>query len=111
MDPHRQQADPITTFLVEGYWPDVRIETFPDAARRLVESVAGLRREGFAIRQVAAALIPGDEAALWIVNGPSAEVIELAYARAGVSIDRIVRVIAPRTDSAWSRASESEPGI
>jgi hypothetical protein len=109
MDPHRLQAGPISTFLVEGYWPHVRVEQFSDAAQRLVESVDGLRREGFLIRQVAGTLVPGDEAALWIVQGPSVEVVELAYARAGVSIDRIVRAIELRTDPAWSRADEGEP--
>jgi hypothetical protein len=87
------------TYLVEGYWPDRGIESFAAAALRLRESVAGLQREGFAIQAITATLIPGDDAALWIVDGPSAEVVALAYERAGLRVERIVSAVELRATS------------
>lgn len=92
MDSRRQPSE-LTTFLVEGYWPGSGAETFSDATRRLGESVATLRRDGFHVQPVAATLVPSEDAAYWIVDGPSAEIVALAYARAGVAVDRIVGAI------------------
>jgi hypothetical protein len=92
MDSRRQQTE-LTTFLVEGYWPGAGAETFSDATRRLGDSVAELRRDGFHVQPVSATLVPSEDAAYWIVDGPSAEIVALAYARAGVAVDRIVGAI------------------
>lgn len=108
MEPHRQQVGANSIYFVEGYWPGIRVQTFSDAARRLVASVADLRREGFSIRQVVATLIPGDEAAIWIIDGPSVEIVALAYERAGVSIDRIVRATDLQADLQWSRRPDAD---
>lgn len=110
MDSPRHVTPDTTTFLVEGYWPNARMEAFSEAARRLTESVEGLRREGFAIRTVAATLVPGDEAAYWIVDGPSAEVVALACSRAGVEVDRIVRAIELRAQPAPRRERRERTG-
>ena len=110
MDSRRQATPETTTFVVEGYWPDVRAEEFSAAARRLVESVEGLRREGIAIRTVAATLVPGDEAAYWVVDGPSAEVVALACSRAGVEVDRIVPAIELRPPPAGARRRRERTG-
>ena len=90
MSTARDLGTPTQTFFVERFWPGVTVESFTDPVQRLNESIAGLRREGIAIEAVTATLVPIDEAAYWIVHGPSAEMVALAHARAGVSIDRIV---------------------
>jgi hypothetical protein len=90
MSPARPRVQPVATFLVERYWPGVTLEAFTEAAGRLADSVDRLRREGAAIRTVAATLVPGDEAAYWVVEAPSIELVELACARAGVPVERIV---------------------
>jgi hypothetical protein len=93
MEAPRTATTPATTYLVEGYWPERGIDTFAAAVARLRESVAGLQREGFAIQAITATLIPGDDSALWIVDGPSADVVALAYERAGLRVERIVRAV------------------
>ena len=97
----RRPGSPVATFLVEGYWPGATVEAFSIAAERLDESLDDLRREGFAIQAVAAMLVPSDEAAYWIVDGPTADVVALAYARAGMPVERIVGALDLR------RAAES----
>jgi hypothetical protein len=89
----RQLGRPVQTFLIERYWPGVTVEMFTDAVHRLNESVAGLRREGIAIEAVTATLVPIDEAAYWIVDAPSADVVELACVRAKLQVERIVTAL------------------
>ncbi|HET7182126.1 MAG TPA: hypothetical protein VFI15_07850 [Candidatus Limnocylindrales bacterium] len=99
----RQVGNPVETFLVERYWPGVTIETFADAVRRLNDSVAGLRRQGIPIEAMTATLAPNDEAAYWIVDGPSAAAVELAFGTAGVPIERIVPAIELRRPQTTSQ--------
>lgn len=80
----------MATFLVERYWPGVTVEAFADAVCRLEASLAGLRRQGMTIRTVGSTLVPDDEAAYWVVDAPSGDVVALAWARAGVPAERIV---------------------
>lgn len=93
MHPARRLGDPVATFLVEGFWPDATVDAFTAATDRLDESVDHLRQEGIVIRTVAAMLVPSDEAAYWIVDGPSADVVALVYRRAGMSVERIVSAL------------------
>ena len=79
-----------STFLVERYWPGVTPEAFTDAARRVHESVDALRGEGARIRTLSSTLVPVDEAAYWVFEASSREVVEHVYARAGVPFERIV---------------------
>lgn len=81
------------TFLVERYWPGVTFEAFSDAARRVLEAVEELRGEGAPVRAASTTLVPGDEAVYWIVDAPSADLVEVAYQRAGVPVERIVAAL------------------
>ncbi len=83
----------VATYLVEGYWPDPGTETFSAAAARLDDRLAEMRGEGVAIRAVAATLVPGDQAAYWLVAAPSAEAVAIACAQAGLRVDRIVGAV------------------
>ena len=93
MSPTRLRVRPVDTFLVERYWPGVTLATFTEAAGRLADSVDRLRREGAAIRTVAATLVTSDEAAYWIVDAPSIDLVEVACEQAGVGAERIVPAI------------------
>lgn len=93
MSPTRPRVRPVTTFLVEQYWPGVTLEAFTEAAGRLGDSVIRLQREGAAIRTVAATLVPSDEAAYWIVDAPSSDLVEKACQGAGMGAERIVPAI------------------
>jgi hypothetical protein len=93
MSPARPRVQPVATFLVERYWPGVTLEAFTEAAGRLSDSVDRLRREGAAIRTVAATLVPSDEAAYWIVDAPSIDLVGKACQGAGMGAERIVPAI------------------
>ena len=92
----RQLDRPVGTFLVERYWPGVTVELFTNAVQRLEGSVANLRREGVSIETVTATLVPTDEAAYWVIDGPSAETVEMAFARSGMPVERIVAAVEVR---------------
>jgi hypothetical protein len=93
MRPTRPRTQPVATFLVERYWPGVTLGAFTAAAGRVRDNEDRLRREGAAIRSVAATLVPSDDAVYWIVDAASADLIETAWERAGVGLDRIVAAI------------------
>ena len=97
MSPTRPRVQPVATFLVERYWPGVTLEAFTAATERLRDSVDRLRREGAAIRTVAATLVPSDEAAYWIVDATSIDLIETAWQGAGMGVERIVPAIELRS--------------
>ena len=85
-----------TTFLVEGYWPDTGTEAFQAGAARLDERLARMRSAGVAIGTVAATLVPGDQAAYWLISGPSVDVVANACAQAGLRVERIVDAVEVR---------------
>jgi hypothetical protein len=111
MQAQRRTDGAMATYLVEGYWPDPGTETFSAAAARLDDRFAQLRGEGVAIRAVAATLVPGDQAAYWLVAAPSPEAVALACAQAGLRVDRIVGAVEVRAgmDSKPYRARRNEP--
>ena len=81
---------PIGTFLVERYWPGVSRAAFTEAAGRIGACVDALRQEGVAIRTRSSTLVPEDEAAYWVFEAPSKEVVQAVSACAGVPFERIV---------------------
>ena len=103
MNAARRPSGPIATFLVERYWPGVTVEQFTDAATRLDEAVTRLREGGTAIRTVSSTLVPVDEAAYWVVEAASADLVEVAFRQADVSVERIVGALDGRTAAAWRR--------
>lgn len=80
----------LRTYLVERYWPGVTVGAFTDAVERVRQSTERLRGDGAEIRTISSTLVPSDEAAYWVVEASSIDLIELAYARAGVPVERIV---------------------
>lgn len=89
-------TETVATFLVERYWPGVTVEAFTDAARRIDEEVERLHREGAAIRTAASTLVLADEAAYWVIDAASRDMVELAFAHAGVPVERIVEAVEVR---------------
>ena len=88
--PPRPGVQGVSTFLVERYWPGVTEAAFTAAARRVDEGVEAMRRDGEAIRIRSSTLVPVDEAAYWVVEATSVDVVEAVYARAGLPVERIV---------------------
>ena len=89
----RSSPAPLSTFLVECYWPGVTVEAFTEAAQRIRASVEDLRAEGERIVEGVSTLVPEDEAAYWTLEAPSAAVVERVFTRAGVTFERILAAI------------------
>jgi hypothetical protein len=49
-----------------------------------------MQAEGERIIEVSSTLVPEDEAAYWVLEAPSASLVELAFSRAEVPIERIL---------------------
>lgn len=85
--------DTVATFLVERYWPGVTVTAFAEVSRGVDESVERLRMRGASIRAIASTLVLADEAAYWVVDAASADLVSLAFEGAGVVVDRMVEAV------------------
>lgn len=83
----------VATFLVERYWPGVTVDTFTEATRRVDESVERLRADGAAIRTIASTLVLADEAAYWVVDATSLDLVILAFTSVGIPVERVVEAV------------------
>jgi len=98
-----------STFLVECYWPGVTVEVFTEAAQRVRASVEDLRAQGEPIAEGVSTLVPEDEAAYWMLEAPSAGLVELAFTRAGVPFERILAAIEVEGAPATAGQREARP--
>lgn len=81
------------TYLVERYWPGVTSEQLLqalDRGRRVIEQMCA---EGTLVRDITSVLIPGEEVAFSVYQGPSAEAVRQLNERAGIRVSRIVEAI------------------
>lgn len=92
----RDQA--LGTFVVEGFLPDATAMSLNRATTLLERHLASLGPEDGSARAVAATLVPSDESAYWVVVAPSAKVVALACAAAGLQVERIVAALEVRAD-------------
>ena len=83
------------TFLVEHYWPGVTADQFGAAADSVRTSAEALEREGTHVRFLHSTLVPQDEAGFCVLAAESQTLVEEAYARAGVTFERIVESVEP----------------
>jgi hypothetical protein len=98
MDDRARATEPgWSTYLVEHYWPGVTAAEFSAAAERVRSSAAELAGEGKHVRYLHSTLVPEDEAAFCVLAAESRELVEQAYARAGVGFERVVQAV--ETDS------------
>ena len=81
------------TYLVEHYWPGVTEAAFRRSARSVAGSADSLARDGEPIRFLHSTLVPDDEATYCVLTAASAELVERAYAAAGVGFERLVEAI------------------
>jgi Protein of unknown function (DUF4242) len=83
----------VHTYLVEHYEPGTSADDLSRSARDVRRAAAELAKEGRAVRYLRSTIVPGDEAFMAVFDAPSEELVREAYARAGVSFDRITRAI------------------
>lgn len=81
------------TYLVEHYWPGVTEAAFRRSARRVAASADRLAAAGEPIRFLHSTLVPEDEAAYCVLTANSPDLVEHAYAAAGVAFERLVVAI------------------
>jgi hypothetical protein len=94
MDGARSRGEGSGTFLVEQYRPGITVAEFSDAARRVCALADDLTSRGRSIRYRHSTLVIDDEAAFSVLDAESMNLIEEAFARAGVRYERIVRAVA-----------------
>ena len=82
-------ADARQTYLVEHFRPGLRREELSRSASRVRETAGEMEREGKPVRHVRSTIVPADESFLCIFEAASEEFVREAYARAGVTFERI----------------------
>jgi hypothetical protein len=81
--------------MAESYWPGVTAAEFVEAEARARAAVAELASRGTPARYLESILVPEDEAAFYLFESPSADVIEEVGRRAGIRLARVVRCVRP----------------
>ena len=89
----RRTALRSTTYLVAHYWPASRPSAFREAAERVRATAEAMSGGRTAIRCLHSTMVPADEAALFVLDAASMELVEQLYARAGIRFDRIVAAL------------------
>ena len=92
------------TFLVEHYRPGLTADELGACAARVREAAGELEREGKAVRYLRATIVPVDESLLCVFEAASEQLVHEAYARAGISFERISAVI---PDGTWSERPQT----
>jgi hypothetical protein len=82
-------------YFVEHYLPGQRIEQLTRSAARIRACVSEMESAGEPITYVRSTIVPNDEAVLCVIEAASEELVGEAYARAGLSFDRISAAISP----------------
>ena len=85
----RAVTDPRQTYLVENYHPGLGATELKGMVSRIRDAVAEMTRDGKAIRHVRSTIVPADESFLCVVDAASEQLVRDAYARAGISFERI----------------------
>ncbi len=83
------EANPRQTYLVENYHPGLGETELRDMVTRIREAVAEMSSDGMVIRHERSTIVPADESFLCLINATSEQLIRDAYARAGISFERI----------------------
>jgi hypothetical protein len=81
------------TYLVEHYWPGITEPEFRRSAEQVAAGAERLARAGEPIRFLHSTLVPEDEAAFCVLSAASAELVERAYAAAGITYERLVEAV------------------
>ena len=107
MDP-RPDPDPLATFLVERYWPDVDLATLRDVLPRLEAAARAMTAEGTRVEHVGSILMPVDEVVFSLIAADDEAAVRELNTRADLPADRIAAAIALLT--AASDADDGAPG-
>lgn len=85
----REAAEGRQTYLVEHFRPGLHAEELTRHASRVRDTADEMEREGKPVRHVRSTIVPVDESFLCIFEAASEELVREAYARAGITFERI----------------------
>jgi hypothetical protein len=91
--PAGRPTDPVSTFLVERYWPGVSAVEIRSAVARETRSAEEMGREGRRVRYLRSTFVPKEEALLCLFEATSRDEVAELNERAAVPFDRIVEVV------------------
>ena len=86
--------DPIETFLVERYWPDVDLAQLQEALPRLEAAARAMTAEGRLVEHVGSILMPADHVVFSLVIAGDESLVRQLDERADLPADRIAKAIA-----------------
>ena len=89
-----QGDTPVSTFLVERYWPGVSSRTLEAAVARGVQSANEMRHGGTRIQYLRSTLLPADETVFCLFEALTAADVAELNERAEIPFDRIVETVA-----------------
>ena len=89
-----QDPDPIDTFLVERYWPDVDLAQLQAALPRLEAAAAAMASEGRRVEHLGSILMPADQVVFTLIVAGDESLVRQLNERADLPADRIARAVA-----------------
>jgi hypothetical protein len=100
----------LQTYLVEHYRPGLTVDGLKQWAARVREATGELECEGKQVRYLHSTVVPADESLLCVLEAASEALVREAYARAGLTFERLSivlseggeRVAAARTERSSS---------
>src|SRR5580765_2380575 len=87
-------GDPIETFLVERYWPDVDLAQLQAALPRLDAAATAMAAEGQPVVHLGSILMPADHVVFSLFAATDEKFVRQLNERADLPADRIARAIA-----------------
>ena len=80
----------MSKYLVERYLPGLTPEQLGAAASAAKATTASMTSEGTPVHYLRSTFIPGEDKCYCLFEGPSADVVKMAYERAQLPYERIV---------------------
>ena len=87
-------SDPIETFLVERYWPDVDLAQLQAALPRLDAAAGAMTAEGRPVVHLGSILMPADHVVFSLFAAADETLVRQLNERADLPADRIAKAIA-----------------
>ena len=87
-------GDPIETFLVERYWPEVDLGRLQAALPRLDAAAGAMAAQGHRVVHVGSILMPADHVVFSLFAAADETLVRQLNERAELPADRIARAIA-----------------
>jgi hypothetical protein len=94
MGMERPEPDPIETFLVERYWPDVDLAQLQAAMPRLDAALGAMAAAGQKVTYLGSILMPADQVVFSLFAADDESAVRELNERAALPADRIARAVA-----------------